>query len=67
MSAPTRNKTEAHRRRKQQDAREILSVGETRDAVVVDRYEGTQVADIREIVAFLEFGLVNPSVCDVSR
>jgi predicted RNA-binding protein with TRAM domain len=57
MSAPTRNKTEAHRRRKQQDAREILSVGETRDAVVVDRYDGTPVADIREIVTFLEFGI----------
>jgi predicted RNA-binding protein with TRAM domain len=57
MSAPTRNKTEAHRRRKQQDAREILSVGETRTAVVVDHYDGTPVADIQEIVTFLEFGL----------
>ena len=57
MSAPTRNKTEAHRHRKQQDAREILSVGETRTAVVVDRYDGTPVADIRDIVTFLEFGI----------
>lgn len=57
MSAPTRNKTEAHRRRKQQDASDILSVGETRDVVVVDQYGGTPVADIREIVTFLEFGI----------
>jgi predicted RNA-binding protein with TRAM domain len=57
MSVPTRNKTEAHRRRKQMDPSDILSVGEQRDVVVADRYNGTPVADIREIVTFLEFGI----------
>jgi len=56
MSAPTYNKTEAHRRRKQQDPKDTLSVGETRNAVVVDYYDGTPVTDIQEIVTFLEFG-----------
>lgn len=54
MSAPTRNKTEAHRRRKQYDAREVLPRGGQYDVVVEEiSDDGTPMAHIEQVRTFI--------------
>lgn len=51
------SKMGAHHRRKQKDARDVLSRAESMTAVVAERYDGTPVTHVKEVVTFLEFGV----------
>jgi len=54
MSAPTRNRTEAHRRRKRDDAREVLDRGTQYDAVVEELTEdNTPMTHIERVRTFI--------------
>jgi len=54
MSAPTQNKTEAHRRRIQKDAREVLDRGTQYTVVIEDVTEdGTPMTHIEQVRMFI--------------